>query len=72
MPSELAYTHCEKAFGNSGGTLLLFGPVGQHLLEDCLHSDQQAAVVRYLDLVGVVWGKSITEVCLKQLEEQVP
>lgn len=37
-----------------------------------MHTDQQAAVFAYLDLLGNFWEKSISEQRLQHLEEQMP
>ena len=77
VPSELAGVHFEKGFGSPGALksseyVLLAGPMGKYLLEGCLHSEQEAAVFQYLDLLGIFWEKTISEEQLQHLEKQVP
>ncbi len=75
--SEFYGKHFEKDLGMPGALkssehLLFAGPVGKHLLQGCMHSEQQAAVFEYLDLLGAFWEKTFTEERLQQLEKQVP
>ena len=36
------------------------GPYGKYLLEDCFHPEVQAVVFEYLDLLGLMWQKTIS------------
>ncbi|DBB04049.1 TPA: hypothetical protein ACH3X1_013104 [Trebouxia sp. C0004] len=46
----------------------LHGPYGKYLLEDCFHPEVQAVVFEYLDLLGLMWEKTIMDRHLKKLE----
>ena len=77
VPTAFASHHFEKGVGMPGSLksseyLLLAGPLGKFLLEGSMHAETQAAVFRYLDLLGVFWEKTITEERSQQLEQQVP
>ena len=67
----------EKALGQPGilkshEYLQLAGPIGKYLLEDCFHPPQQAAVFEYLDILGSLWEKSMTDEQLDKLEADLP
>ena len=67
----------EKAFGEPGKIktweyLLLAGPYGKYLLEDCFSPDVQEVVFEYLDLLGLMWQKSISAETLGHLEKRLP
>ena len=59
-------------FLKSSKYLLLAGPLGKYLLEGCMHAEVQAAVFKYLDLLGVFWENTITKQRQQQLEQQMP
>ena len=46
--------------------------MGKYLLEGCMHPEQQAASFDCLDLLGVLWEKTITDQRLQELEQQMP
>ena len=52
--------------------LLLGGPIGKYMLEDCFHCDQQAAVFECLDILGSLWEKTDTTRQLDQLQRGIP
>lgn len=66
LPSGYTHIEFEKALGLPGSLktseyLLLAGPIGKYILEGSMHPAQQEAVFEYLDLLGLLWEKSITE-----------
>lgn len=73
LPLGMTAVHFEKAFGVGGQLksaeyLLLAGPYGKYLMQGCFHSEVQAAVFKYLDLLGLLWQKSISLAALDRLE----
>ncbi|DBA87959.1 TPA: hypothetical protein ACH3X1_004944 [Trebouxia sp. C0004] len=77
LPRGIASVEFEKAFGYPGkvitsGYLLLAGPYGKYLLEDCFHPEVQVVVFESLDLLGLMWEKTITDSDLKKLERRLP
>lgn len=77
MSTGLASVSFAKAFGSTGALktseyLLLAGPIGKYIMQDCLHATQQRIVFQYLDLLGSLWEKSITLARLAEIEEQLP
>ena len=46
--------------------------MGKHLLEGGTHSQQQAVVLEYLDLLGVFFQKTISVQRMQELEQQMP
>ena len=48
------------------------GPYGKYLLEDCFHPTVQVVVFEYLDLLGLMWQKTISAEQLTHLEDRVP
>lgn len=77
LPRGIASVEFEKAFGYPGKVitseyLLLAGPYGKYLLEDCFHPEVQAVVFEYLDLLGLMWEKTIMDSDLKKLESRLP
>ena len=77
LPRGIASVEFEKAFGYPGKVitseyLLLAGPCGKYLLEDCFHPEVQAVVFEYLDLLGLMWEKTITDSDLRKLECRLP
>ena len=73
LPHGMTAVHFEKAFGVGGQLksaeyLLLAGPYGKYLMQGCFHSEVQAAVFKYLDLLGLLWQKSISLDALDTLE----
>ena len=73
LPRGIASVEFEKAFGYPGKVitseyLLLAGPYGKYLLEDCFHPEVQVVVFEYLDLLGLMWEKTITDSDLRKLE----
>ena len=55
-----------------GEYLLMAGPYGKYLLEDCFHPTVQVVVFEYLDLLGLMWQKTISAEQLTHLEDRVP
>ena len=51
---------------------MLAGPYGKYLLEDCFHPEVQVVVFEYLDLLGLMWEKTITGSDLRKLECRLP
>ncbi|DBA98245.1 TPA: hypothetical protein ACH3X1_001169 [Trebouxia sp. C0004] len=77
LPRGIASVEFEKAFGYPGKVitseyLLLAGPYGKYLLEDCFHPAVQAVVFEYLDLLGLMWEKTTMDSDLKKLESRLP
>ena len=77
LPRGIPSVEFEKAFGYPGKVitseyLLLAGPYGKYLLEDCFHPEVQAVVFEYLDLLGLMWEKTITDSDLRKLECRLP
>jgi len=77
LPRGIASIEFEKAFGYPGKVitseyLLLAGPYGKYLLEGCFHPTVQVVVFEYLDLLGLMWEKTITDSTLKKLEHRMP
>ena len=75
--SGLASVAFQKAFGDPGALktseyLLLCGPIGKYILQDTMHPQQQRAVFRYLDKLGLMWQKTITRQALQELEREMP
>ena len=63
LPPGIRSVEFEKAFGYPGKFktweyLLMAGPYGKYLLEDCFHPDVQGVVFEYLDLIGLMWQKT--------------
>lgn len=64
LPPGIRSVEFEKAFGYPGKFktweyLLMAGPYGKYLLEDCFHPDVQGVVFEYLDLIGLMWQKHL-------------
>ena len=77
LPQGIASVQFEQMFGYPGKPktweyLLLCGPYGKYLLEGCMHPPIQKAVFEYLDLLGLMWQKSISQADLTKLETRVP
>lgn len=76
LPFQVAdtCTHLHSCAGRlkSSDYLLLAGPYGKCILEVCLHPEQQTAVFEYLDLIGSLWRKTITDEELDHLETALP
>ena len=52
--------------------LLLAGPYIEYLLEGCFALPVQAVVFKFLDLLGLLWVKTISQDTLTMLEERIP
>ncbi len=77
LPSGVAPCHFEKALGEPGTLkaseyLLLAGPIGKYILEGCFHEEQQHVIFEYLDLLGILWQKSISLDQLQYVESAMP
>ncbi|KAL3161647.1 hypothetical protein ABBQ38_009168 [Trebouxia sp. C0009 RCD-2024] len=77
LPSGWTQIEFEKALGMPGVLktseyILLQGPIGKYILEGCMHTEQQAAVFEYLDVLGSLWEKTISLERLAYLEKTLP
>ena len=77
LPPGIRSVEFEKAFGYPGKFktweyLLMAGPYGKYRLEDCFHPDVQGVVFEYLDLIGLMWQKTISSQQLSHLEHRLP
>lgn len=77
LPPGIRTVEFEKALGAAGRFktweyLLMAGPYGKYLLEDCFHPEVQAVVFECLDLLGLVWLKTISSELLTRLESRMP
>ena len=77
LPRGIASVEFEKMLGYPGKPktweyLLLCGPYGKYLLEGCLQATVQKVVFEYLDLLGLMWKKTITLSILVKLETRLP
>ncbi len=77
IPPGIRSVEFEKGFGYPGKFktweyLLMAGPYGKYLLEDCFHPDVQVVVFQYLDLIGLMWQKTISSQQLNHLEHRMP
>lgn len=74
-PAGIKSVEFEKAPGKmktSWEYLLLAGPYGKYLLEECFSPDVQQVVFEYLDLLGLMWEKSISAETLSHPEKRPP
>ena len=80
MLSALGNAHpSEKAFGVSGTSnlsehllLKLARPYGKHILQGCFHAEVERVVFQFLDLIGLMWQKSVSMATLSMLENEMP
>ena len=77
LPAGIKSVEFGKAFGEPGKMktweyLLLAGSYGKHLLEECFSPNVQQVVFEYLDLLGLMWEKSISAETLSHLEKRLP